>query len=176
VIRRIVIRRFKRFADVEFVLPDHIVLAGPNNCGKSTVLQAIAAWGLALNHWKQRSDFQRHKGAYSKIPIARQATGQWKCWSRRVLGRAAAPAHVDDLRKYLAETQPPAFLKNPGADHPFLIGTKARTELIPPALAAAGLPDVPYTRYHEIAAVMAPDEIHPEVIEKLDAIVKAFGQ
>ena len=72
-IQRVVIRRFKRFEEVEFVLPDHIVLAGPNNCGKSTVLQAIAAWGLALQHWKQRSDYQRHGGAYTKVPIARQA-------------------------------------------------------------------------------------------------------
>ncbi len=72
-IQRVVIRRFKRFEEVEFVLPDHIVLAGPNNCGKSTVLQAIAAWGLALQHWKQHNDFQRHGGAYTKVPIARQA-------------------------------------------------------------------------------------------------------
>ncbi|HEX7407482.1 MAG TPA: AAA family ATPase [Candidatus Binatia bacterium] len=93
-----------------------------------------------------------------------------------VVGPAAAAPHIDDLRKYLEETQPPAFLRSPATDHPFLIGTKARTDLIPPALAAAGLPDVPYTRYHEIAALMPADEIHPEVKEKLDAIVKAFGQ
>lgn len=72
-IQRVVLRRFKRFDEVELVLPDHIVLAGPNNSGKSTVLQAIAAWGLALRHWKQRNDFHRHGGAYTKVPIARQA-------------------------------------------------------------------------------------------------------
>lgn len=93
-----------------------------------------------------------------------------------IVGPAAAAPHVDDLRRYLAETQPPAFLREPLADHPFLIGTKARTDLIPPALAAAGLPGVPYTRYHEIAAVMTPEEIHPEVTEKLDGIVKALAQ
>ncbi|MCK6553222.1 AAA family ATPase [Candidatus Binatia bacterium] len=93
-----------------------------------------------------------------------------------MVGPAAASAHADDLRKYLNETQPPAFLRDPLADHPFLIGTKARTELIPPALAAAGLPDVPYTRYHEIAALMPATELHPEVKEKLDGIVKALGQ
>ena len=42
-------------------------------------------------------------------------------------------------------------------------------------LNAAGLPGFPYTRYHEIAALMTPDEIHPEVREKLDGILKAFG-
>lgn len=93
-----------------------------------------------------------------------------------VVGAAAAKPHVEDLRKYLSDTQPPAFIKDPLADAPFLRGTKARTDLIPPALAAAGLPDLPYTRYHEIAALMRPEEIHPEVVEKLDAIVKAFRQ
>jgi hypothetical protein len=73
VIRKVVIRRFKRFDEVEFVLPDHIVLAGPNNMGKTTMLQAIAAWSLSLNRWKELNEFQRHGGAYTKAPIARQA-------------------------------------------------------------------------------------------------------
>jgi hypothetical protein len=45
---------------------------------------------------------------------------------------------------------------------------------LPPALSAAGLPGFPYTRYHEIAAEMKPEEIHLEVVEKLDGIVKAL--
>ncbi len=72
-IHRVRLRRFKRFGDVEFVLPGHVVLAGPNNTGKTTVLQAIAAWSLALDRWKQLNDFQRHGGAYTRAPIARQA-------------------------------------------------------------------------------------------------------
>jgi hypothetical protein len=83
---------------------------------------------------------------------------------------------VEDLRKHFEQNYPPAFLKDPLADYPYLVGTKARTQLIPPALEAAGLHGIPYTRYHEIAAVMKPEEIHPEVIEKLDAIQKAFRQ
>jgi predicted ATPase len=73
VIRKVVIRRFKRFEDVEFDVPGHVVLAGPNNTGKTTMLQAIAAWGLALARWKELNDYQRHGGAYTKAPIARQA-------------------------------------------------------------------------------------------------------
>ncbi|HYD49837.1 MAG TPA: AAA family ATPase [Terriglobales bacterium] len=92
----------------------------------------------------------------------------------QVVGRGAASAHVADLRKHLEETQPPAFLRAPLGDHAFLIGTKARTNLLPPALAAAGLPELPYTRYHEIAGIMRPQEIHPEVHEKLDQIMRAF--
>lgn len=71
-IRKVIIRRFKRFDEVEFDLPGHIVLAGPNNTGKTTMLQAVAAWSLAFNRWKQLNDFQRHGGAYTRAPIARQ--------------------------------------------------------------------------------------------------------
>jgi hypothetical protein len=56
----------------------------------------------------------------------------------------------------------------------YLQQRKARTEVIPPILNAAGLHGFPYTRFNEIAAVMLPDEIHPEVKEKLDAIQQAF--
>lgn len=56
-----------------------------------------------------------------------------------------------------------------------LNATKARTYLIPPALTAAGIHGISYTRYHEIAALMLPEEIHPEVTEKLDAIQRAFN-
>ena len=84
--------------------------------------------------------------------------------------------HVADLLRHLEDTLPPTVWRDPAGEHAFLNSTKARTELIPPALAAAGLPDIPYTRYHEIAALMEPDEIHPEVKEKLDLLMKAFRQ
>jgi len=77
VIRRLVLRRFKRFDEVEFRFPGHVVLAGPNNTGKTTVLQAIAAWDLALTRWRQvigKGRPQRASGKYySWAPIARQA-------------------------------------------------------------------------------------------------------
>jgi hypothetical protein len=37
------------------------------------------------------------------------------------------------------------------------------------------LPGFPYTGYYEIAALMKPEEIHPEVVEKFDLIMEAFG-
>jgi hypothetical protein len=94
----------------------------------------------------------------------------------QTVGAAAEPAHVADLRRHLEENYPPAVLREPLGDHAFLGTTKARTALLPPALSAAGLPGLPYTRYHEIAAVMRPNEIHPEAVEKLDGLVKAFGR
>ena len=72
-IREVVLRRFKRFEEERFDLSGHVILAGPNNCGKTTVLQAIAAWGLGLKRWKELNDFQRHGGSYTRAPIARQA-------------------------------------------------------------------------------------------------------
>ena len=73
-IRTVRIRGFKRFGEVEFRLPGHVVLAGPNNTGKTTVLQAIASWSLALRRWRELNDFRLRRGlAYGKAPIARQA-------------------------------------------------------------------------------------------------------
>ena len=71
-IRSVRIRGFKRFGEVEFRLPGHVVLAGPNNTGKTTLLQAIASWALALRRWRELNDFNRRNG-YRKVPIARQA-------------------------------------------------------------------------------------------------------
>ncbi len=79
------------------------------------------------------------------------------------------------LVKYLEDNWPKAFLENPLQDLGFLKNTKARTDLIPPALAAAGLPGSDYTEYYEIAALMLPAEIHPEVTQKLNDIQKALG-
>ena len=91
------------------------------------------------------------------------------------VGKAAAAPHTEDLLAYWRDEMPPAVVRDPLGDHEFLNVTKARKRLIPPLLEAAGLSDVLYTRYHEIAQLMLPEEIHPEVIEKLDAICRAFG-
>jgi hypothetical protein len=93
---------------------------------------------------------------------------------RKTVGEGAAAPHVAGLMAYLRAELPPAILERPLDDHPYLVSTKARTAILPPALNAAGLPNLPYSRYHEIAGGMLPEEIHPEVREKLDAIVAAF--
>ncbi|MEW6236691.1 MAG: AAA family ATPase [Candidatus Omnitrophota bacterium] len=50
-ISKVKVKHFKQFEDQEFILSDHIVLAGPNNSGKTSLLQAIVAWRLALTKW-----------------------------------------------------------------------------------------------------------------------------
>ena len=92
-----------------------------------------------------------------------------------IVGAESAAPHIDDMRAYMRRELPPGVIDDPLGDHPFLNGTKARKEILPPVLNAAGIPDLPYTRYHEIARVMFPEEVHPEVVEKLDAICRAFG-
>lgn len=91
------------------------------------------------------------------------------------LHHGAVRSHVDAMLAYWRDEFPPAVVRAPLGDHEFLNVTKARTRLLPPMLEAAGLGDLPYTRYHEIAAAMLPEEIHPEVVEKLDRICRAFG-
>ena len=91
------------------------------------------------------------------------------------VGLDNAPAQLNDMRAYWRAEFPPALVQDPLSDHTFLNGAKARTEILSPLLQAAGLHGLLYTRYHEIAALMRPEEIHPEVVEKLDAICRAFG-
>lgn len=53
-LKRVTIRNFKRFAEESFDLADAVVLAGPNNSGKSTLLQAIVTWKFGLDRWQDR--------------------------------------------------------------------------------------------------------------------------
>jgi ABC-type hemin transport system ATPase subunit len=48
------IRNFKRFADVDIELGKAVVLIGPNNSGKTTVLQALALWDIGLRRWNEK--------------------------------------------------------------------------------------------------------------------------
>ena len=54
-LRYLEIRNFKGFGDRTRIELDHpAVLAGPNNCGKTTALQAIALWSQAVRTWFDR--------------------------------------------------------------------------------------------------------------------------
>ncbi len=67
-IKKVKLRYFKRFKDESFELSDSIILAGSNNSGKSTLLQAIALWNLARQKWLARSKTKQGKA----VAITRQ--------------------------------------------------------------------------------------------------------
>jgi hypothetical protein len=77
---------------------------------------------------------------------------------------------LEDATRNLYESPhaPVGLLEN------YLGNTKARTVIIGGALEAMGIRGFDYTRYNEIAAEMTPEEIHPEVREKLDLLVAAL--
>ena len=124
----------------------------------------ITGAGLQRLHWRRYEieSYLVHPDAIARFIEA-------------VVGADSAEAHVEEMFAYWQGAFPPDVVKAPLNDHEYLIEAKARTRLLPPLLEAAGLHGLPHTRYHEIAAGMLPEEIHPEVTEKLDAICRAFG-
>lgn len=52
-IERLEIRNLKRFGELVCTLPEHLVITGPNNCGKTTLLQAIAFWSEMATRWAE---------------------------------------------------------------------------------------------------------------------------
>lgn len=78
-ITKVSIENFKRFRSETFELDDVIVLAGPNNTGKSTLLQALSTWSLGLERWrvargrtgkaKQRSGTPLTRKDFTALPL-----------------------------------------------------------------------------------------------------------
>jgi len=51
------IENFKRYGKAQRIELDHpAVLIGPNNCGKTSALQAIALWSIGLRTWRAESE------------------------------------------------------------------------------------------------------------------------
>jgi hypothetical protein len=129
------------------------------------VSSAISGSGFQRWRWKRYEieSYLVHPAALARFVV-------------KMVGEGGSPSHVGDLDTYLTRNLPPAIVERPLDNHAYLNNTKARADILPPALSAAGLPALPYTRYHEIAALMEPEEVHPDVREALDVIVRAFGQ
>jgi hypothetical protein len=62
---KVKIRNFKRFGDVEVELGNPVVFIGPNNSGKTSVLQALALWQIGLSRWNEK---RKGKGLPEKRP------------------------------------------------------------------------------------------------------------
>ncbi len=101
-IEKIILKNFKRFHQQEFDLSGAIILAGPNNSGKTTLIQAIATWYFAWNKWyveKGSSQAKRRTGAVitrqilSTMPL-RELNLLWKDTStvlKRAEGKPGTP-------------------------------------------------------------------------------------
>lgn len=94
-IKRLTVKNFKRFTEQVFHLRDSVVLAGPNNSGKTTLLQAVAAWRMGLDHWvSQRGGRTKRTGAsisrlaFTPVPL-REMNLLWQ--ERRVHDPARRP-------------------------------------------------------------------------------------
>lgn len=58
------IENFKCYGDIQRIELDHLaVLIGPNNCGKTSALQAIALWSIGLRTWRAGSHARRCRDA-----------------------------------------------------------------------------------------------------------------
>ena len=75
------IQNFKHFGDRQHIKLDHpAVLIGPNNCGKTTAIQAIALWSQAVKTWfdtkgsstpKQRTATSLNRLNIVSVPVQR---------------------------------------------------------------------------------------------------------
>lgn len=67
------IENFKRFSERQHIAFGHpAVLIGPNNCGKTSTIQALALWSLAVRTWR---DLRKDSSAKDRtsVPINRLA-------------------------------------------------------------------------------------------------------
>lgn len=69
-IRKLAVRNFKKFEEASFELANHVVIVGPNNCGKTTLLQAMAVWSEVVDRWLHSESTARNpQGEYLDVEI-----------------------------------------------------------------------------------------------------------
>ena len=70
-ITKVTLDGFKRFQSQSFEVNDDVVLAGPNNSGKTTLLQAVAVWNLALQRWTAEHAESSKAKQRTGVPVSR---------------------------------------------------------------------------------------------------------
>ncbi len=99
-IRRVVVRCFKKFSRLEFEMQDRALIAGPNNSGKTTLLQALATWAELGEIWLG-----------SNADLARQADGSFHRVELDIAGfRTLALSSFDELWRN-RETREPISIR-----------------------------------------------------------------
>lgn len=69
---KLVVRNFKRFGEVEIELGNPVVFIGPNNSGKTSVLQALALWEIGLRRWNEKRKDTSTPEKRPGVPINRR--------------------------------------------------------------------------------------------------------
>ena len=95
------IQNFKRFGDRQRIELDHpAVLIGPNNCGKTSAIQAIALWSQAVRTWhankgnappKERTSTSLNRLNLVSVPVQRTRY----FWHNTVVRRGNADIHLE---------------------------------------------------------------------------------
>ena len=95
-INKVEVKNFKKFSVLDFSLRDHIVIAGHNNSGKTTLLQAIAAWSEIALLWREDNP-----------DLARESDGNYPKTNLNLLDFYSVPiADFDHLWKYKDTKEP----------------------------------------------------------------------
>ena len=80
------IDNFKQFAGKRRIELDHpSVLIGPNNCGKTSAIQAIALWSQVVKAWYQTQVVSSPK-THLATPLSRFQIGSEPVWHRKYFG------------------------------------------------------------------------------------------
>ncbi len=95
-INKVRVRNFKKFSALDFNLKDHLVIAGQNNSGKTTLLQAIATWSEIALLWREENP-----------DLAREDDGNYPSTNLNLLDFYSVPiADFDHLWKYQKIQEP----------------------------------------------------------------------
>lgn len=69
---KLTIRNFKIFSEVEIELGERVVFIGPNNCGKTSALQALALWDIGVKRWLEKRGGGKVPSKRPGVTISRQ--------------------------------------------------------------------------------------------------------
>jgi hypothetical protein len=67
---RLIVKNFKRFAEIDIALNNPVIFIGPNNSGKTSALQALALWHTGVKKWAEKKANSEAK-VRSGVPINR---------------------------------------------------------------------------------------------------------
>ena len=93
------IQNFKHFSDRQRIELDHpAVLIGPNNCGKTTAIQAIALWSQAVKTWFEAkgksTPRERTATSLNRLNIVSVPVRRTRYWHSRDMNRVDDEASV----------------------------------------------------------------------------------